>query len=118
MHRYEAIADVVGLAVLAGEVIAGIAVISRWTADASAARIWYAIPLEFLISYSVLSLSAKYLWQRHRTLRPATPWLAFTALSSIFLLVGSTYVRVGGVAGMFLGVASVARSLVLQAGRP
>lgn len=118
MQRYEVIADAIGLSVLSGEMIAGIGVISHRTANASAGRIWYTLPLEFLLSYSVLSLSAIYLWRNHRALRNAIHWLAFTALSSIFLLVGTNYIRVAGVAGMFLGIASVARSLVLQAGQP
>lgn len=115
MQRDEVIADAIGLSVLAGGVGVGLGVISHRIANPSGVRVWYALPLEFLISYSVLSLSAIYLWRNHRALRNAIHWLAFTALSSILLLVGTNYIRVAGGAGIFLGVASVARSLVLQA---
>lgn len=93
----------------------GLGIGSHRTASTSAGRVWYTLPLEFLISYSVLSLAAIYPWQNHGIVRKPIHWLAFMALSSIFLLVGTNYLRGAGGAGIVLGVASVARSLVLQA---
>ena len=107
-------ANGVGLSVLAAELIFGLAVVSHWTASTSASPVWYALPLEFLVFYSVLSLSAMYLWGNPRTLRKPTHWLAFMAVSSVLLTIGPNYIRLAGAAGIILGVASVARSLVLN----
>lgn len=115
MQRYEIIADAIGLLVLAGEVVVSLGVVSQRVANASGVRVWYALPLEFLISYSVLLVTAIYLWRNHRALN-AIHWRAFTALSSILLLIGPNYIWVTGAAGIFLGIAGVARSLVAQNG--
>jgi len=92
----------------------GLGVISQWTPNPGPGRIWYALPLEFLISYSILCLSAIYLWRNHRPIRTPAHWLAFMALSSVGLLVGTGYVRISGGGGIIVGIASVARSLVLK----
>ena len=112
--KSQLVADGVGLSVLAAEVIVGLGVISHWTPNSGPGRLWYALPLEFLISYSILCLSAIYLWRNHGTIRTPAHWLAFMALSAVLLLVGTGYVRISGGAGIIVGIASAARSLVLK----
>lgn len=114
MPKSQVVADMVGLSVLAAEVIVGLGVISHRSVIPVAGRLWYALPLEFLIAYSILSLSAIYLWRNHAAIRTAAHWLAFMVLSSLLLLVGPNYIRLAGGAGIVLGVASAARSLLLK----
>jgi hypothetical protein len=114
MPKSQLVADGVGLSVLAAEAIVGLGVISYWTPNPGADRLWYALPLEFLISYSILCLSAIYLWRNHGAIRTPAHWLAFMALSSVLLLVGTGYIRLSGGAGIIVGIASTARSLVLK----
>ena len=112
--KSQLVADGIGLSVLAAEVTVGLGAISHWTRNPGADRLWYALPLEFLVSYSILCLSAIYLWRNHRAIRTPAHWLAFMALSSVLLLVGTGYVRISGGAGIIVAIASTARSLILK----
>jgi hypothetical protein len=107
------VGDGVGLSVIAVELIVCLGVMSHWAGNNKAGHVWYALPLDFLFLYSVLSLSAIYLWRNlPRICKPAN-WLAFMVLSSVLLLVGINYIRLAGGVGIVIGIASAARSLLL-----
>lgn len=114
MRKSQVVADGIGLSVLAAEVIVGLEAISHWTPNPGTDRVWYALPLAFLISYSILCLSAIYLWRNHEAIQTPVHWLAFMALSFVWLCVGIGYVRLSGGAGIIVGIASAARALVLK----
>lgn len=119
MQRREAVANGIGLSVLAVEIILGLVLMSRLAcpgcAYPDAALRWSGLALVFLISYSVVSLAAIYLWKRNR-FSPAN-WLAFIAFCGVLVLLIPTWkgwYRGGAAIGVVIGISSLARSLAMQ----
>ena len=124
MQRTEAIANGIGLSVLAAEVIVGISVASHLTcpncAYPDATLRWYGRTIVFLISYFVLSLAAIYVWRRTRFIRKPSHWLGFIAVCGVLTWIDPVrwgWIRGGGIIGIVIGIASLARSLAMKSER-
>ena len=123
MQRTEAIADGIGLSVLAAEVIVGIGVVSRLICARcdypDVTLRWYGRAIAFLVCYTVLSLAAIYFWKRTRLIRKPAHWLGFMAVCGLCVLIDPVrwgWIRGGGIMGMVIGIASLARSLAMRRG--
>lgn len=124
MQRYKFVANAIGLSVLAAEVVVAMSVVSHLTCPNCAypgvSLRWSGRAIVFLITYSVLSVVAIYLWQRE-TIRTHVHWLGFIVLCAVLVLIDPIgwrgWIRGGGVIGIIVGIASLARSLAMKSNR-
>lgn len=124
MRRTEVIANGIGLSVLAAEVIVGLSVVShlicpRCDYPDETLR-WYGRTIAFLVCYSALSFAAIYLWQRNLFIRTTAHWLGFIAVCGLLAWIDPVrwrgWIRGGGIMGIVIGIASLARSLAMRRG--